>query len=283
MDDDDAAAALDVERSEREAFADLLAAADGTEAAKLIRWWRQGRDGLAVSAPSLPMTLFNRVFGLGLEAGPDDDDALLADLAARLGPERSARFGVQPAPGPLGDAWRERLRALGYEPRLQSLVQMARDLVVAPQPAVAPAPGLALIEAGAAESLAFATTAATGFGMPPWFVPWLQRLPGRAGWHCFVALRAGAPVAAATLFVRAGIEPGSGWLGIAATLPESRGLGAQRSLMLARLALATRLGCRLATTETGAPQPGKPHPSYSNMLGCGFRQVALRTSWALPA
>ncbi|MBL8286902.1 MAG: hypothetical protein JNL85_02875 [Rubrivivax sp.] len=274
---DEAATALDVERSEREAFADMVAAADGTGAAALVRCWRLGRDGLGVSTPSLPMTLFNRVFGLGLEAGPDD--ALLADLAARIGPVRSPRFGVQPAPGPLGDAWRERLRALGYEPRLQSLVQMARDLGEAPQPPVAPAPGLEIVEADAGDSHAFAATAATGFGMPAWFVPWLQRLPGRAGWHCFVATRDGAPVAAAALFAQGGI----GWLGIAATLPESRGLGAQRSLMLARLARATRLNCRLATTETGAPVPGKPHPSYSNMLGCGFTQVALRTSWAPPA
>ncbi|MBX3636107.1 MAG: GNAT family N-acetyltransferase [Rubrivivax sp.] len=284
---DDAAMAPTVERSELVAFEDLVRAAAGTAAQPLVRCWRQGADGLVVQAPSLPMTLFNRVFGLGLQAGPDD--ALLADLAARQGGERSPRFAVQPAPGALGDAWRARLQALGWQPRLQSLVQMARDLVRYPQAALPPAPGLTVREAGADEAERFAATAVAGFGMPPWFVPWLARLPGRAGWHCLVAERDGRPVGAAALFVQRlpggdgdGDIGGIGWLGIAATLREHRGLGVQRSLMQARLALATRLGCRVATTETGAPESGQPHPSYSNMLGCGFRQVALRTSWAPP-
>jgi hypothetical protein len=274
---DDAALGLAVELSEREAFEDLVNAAAGTDAAPLVRCWRQGPDGLTVHAPSLPMTLFNRVFGLGLRAGPDD--TLLEDLAARLGAERGPRFAIQPAPGALGDAWRDRLRALGYQPRLQSLVQMACDLARAPHADVAPASGLVVREVRADDAVHFAAPAVAGFGMPPWFVPWLQRLPGRPGWHCLVAERQGAPVAAGALRVHGDV----GWLGIAATLREHRGLGAQRSLMLARLALATRLGCRVATTETGAPEPGQPHPSYSNMIGCGFRQVALRTSWALPA
>lgn len=280
---DDAAMALTVERSELGAFEDLVRTAAGTAAEPLVRCWRQGADGLAVQAPSLPMTLFNRVFGLGLQAGPDD--ALLADLAARQGGARSPRFGIQPAPGPLGDAWRARLQALGWQPRLQSLVQMARDLVRDPQAALPPAAGLTVREAGAGEAEPFAAAAVAGFGLPPWFVPWLARLPGRPGWHTLVAERDGRPVGAAALFVQGvpGADGDVGWLGIAATLREHRGLGAQRSLMQARLALATRLGCRVATTETGAPEPGQPHPSYSNMLGCGFRQVALRTSWAPPA
>lgn len=269
--------ALEVERSEREAFADMIAAAEGTEAARFVQGWRHGPDGFAVGTPSLPMTLFNRVFGLGLEAGPGD--TLLDELAARLGPERSPRFGIQPAPGPLGDAWRERLRARGFEPRLQSLVQMARDLHAMPQEAVAPAPELEVGAIAAAEAEAFARTVVAGFGMPAWFEPGIGRLPGREHWHCFVAARDGIPVAAAALFVRDAV----GWLGVATTLRDQRRLGAQRALMLARLANATALGCRLATTETGAPEPGQPHPSYSNMLGCGFRQVALRSSWAWPA
>jgi hypothetical protein len=279
----DTTSALEVERAEIAALSDLMTAATGTAAETHVRSWRQGPDGVVTSAPSIPLTLFNRVWGLGLEAGPDD--ALLADLWARLGPDPSPRFGIQPAPGPLGDAWRERLRALGYEPRLQSLVQMARDLKADPQHATAPAPGLDLQEVGPDEAESFATTAATGFGLPEWCVDWLARLPGRSGWHCYVARRDGAPVAAAALHVQKGNDrhSGRGWLGIATTLPAARRLGAQRSLMLARLARATALGCRLATTETGAPVAGKPHPSYSNMLGSGFTLVATRTTWARPA
>jgi GNAT superfamily N-acetyltransferase len=274
------APALEAERNEVEAMTDLGAAASGSAAAPYLRTWRQGPDGCVTSMPSLPFTLFNRVWGWGLEAGPDE--AVLADLWQRLGPQSSPRFGIQPAPGPLGDAWRDALRTLGYLPRLQSLVQMVRDLGAEPEPAASPAPGLDVREvdpARPAEVAAFARTAATGFGLPDWFADWLARVPGRPGWHPFVAWRDGEPVGAAALHVHGA----RGWLGIATTLPAARRLGVQRSLMQARLARATALGCRIATTETGAPEPGKPHPSYSNMLGCGFRLAATRTTWARPA
>jgi hypothetical protein len=272
-----AALALEVERAELMAWDDMFAAVRDSPLAERMRGGRLGADGLVVSAPALPLTLFNRVFGLGLDADPDP--ALLDELQQRLGDARIPRFGVQPAPGPRGDAWRELLRARGYEPRLQRLVQMARDLQAAPQDAVAPAAELELQEVGRDETMDFARTAIAGFGLPAWLDDWLARLPGRAGWHCFVARRAGQPVAAAALQV----QGARAWLGVAATLPEQRRLGAQRSLMLARLAKATALGCTVATTETGAPEPGQPHPSYSNMLGCGFQQVAMRTTWAPPA
>jgi hypothetical protein len=271
------ALALEVDSGELAACADLFAAAAGSAAAPRVRCARHGPDGLLLSVPTLPMTLFNRLFGLGLTAGPDP--ALLDGLPARLGDAMVPRWAVQPAPGALGDAWREWLGAHGYEPRLQRLAQMARDLRAEPQPAVDPAPGLEVHEVGPLDAARFAGPVVAGFGLPAWCDDWLRQLPGRPGWHCMVASRDGEPVAGAALHLRGA----HAWLGIAATAPRQRRQGAQRSLMLARLARATALGCRIATTETGAPEPGQPHPSYSNMLGCGFRQVATRTSWARPA
>jgi hypothetical protein len=212
-----------------------------------------------------------------VEAAPDA--ARLDELDARLDPAPCPRLAVQPAPGPRGDAWRQLLRERGDEPRLQRRVQMARDLRAAPQPATEPSSGLDVHERGPGGARPFAATVVAGFGLPPWSEGWLQRLAGRPGWHSFIADRDGASIATGTLFVHDGI----GWLGIAATLPMPRGLGAQRSLMLGRLARATALGCRIATTETGAPAPGQPHPSFSNKLGCGFRHVATRTGWARSA
>lgn len=276
MSDITLAHALDAERSERQAFGDLLQAAATTTAAPQVGSFCDGADGLVVDVPTLPLTVFNRVMGLGLAAGPDT--ARLAGLFARLGRELSPHFAIQPSPGALGDAWRDWLRAQGYAPCRPSFVQMARCLVQAPQPPGNPAPGLRVIAAGVEDAQRFAATALAGFGMPAWSKPWLRSLPGRRGWHCFIAEADGTAVAVGALYVRAGL----GWLGMGTTLAAYRRRGAQRSLMAARLARATELGCRLATTETGAPQPGQPHPSYSNMVGCGFQQVALRTSWARP-
>jgi hypothetical protein len=75
----------------------------------------------------------------------------------------------------------------------------------------------------------------------------------------------------------------SAWLGMAATLAQARNQGAQRSLMLRRLADAQRWGAASATTETGEPMPGQPSPSFHNMIGCGFRVCGYRTNWKAPA
>lgn len=310
-----AAAARRGEILEREAWADLFEAGAGLPAvARRIAARRVGADALAISVPALPLTLFNRVIGAGIDGGPDSPGGSdwLDTLPAFFDRAPPGRWAVQPAPGPHEAAWADRLAARGHRPLPQRIAKMARDLVAWPEsggraigpaagaatgsarsagtstgaamgaaadaPAGALPPALVVDEAGAAEAAVFAAAIVDGMGLPPWFGDWLRALPGRAGWHAYVARRDGAPVAAAALFVR----DGGAWLGMATTLPAARRTGAQRALMRRRLADATGLGCTIACTETGEPQPGEPHPSYSNMLGCGFERVATRLSWARP-
>jgi GNAT superfamily N-acetyltransferase len=117
------------------------------------------------------------------------------------------------------------------------------------------------------------------YDMPATFANWLGRLPGRPGWHCFAAFDGDEPVATGAMFVAAEL----GWLGMGATLPSHRGLGAQTALLAARVTLAAELGLALVVTETGVARTGMPGPSYRNILRAGFRESYVRPNYALPA
>jgi hypothetical protein len=54
-------------------------------------------------------------------------------------------------------------------------------------------------------------------------------------------------------------------MGAAATLPEFRGLGAQKALVERRLADAKALGCTIVAVETAELTLEKDAPSYRNM------------------
>jgi len=121
-------------------------------------------------------------------------------------------------------------------------------------------------EAGEKEAKAFAETFVRGYGVPELMRDWLARLPGRRGWHCFVAYDGATPAATGAVFAHGG----AGWLGVAATLPEHRRRGAQGALLAARIRAAAEAGCGVVVTETGALVEGKPSNSYRNILRAGF-------------
>jgi GNAT superfamily N-acetyltransferase len=124
----------------------------------------------------------------------------------------------------------------------------------------------------------FGEVAARGFGLPRPAARWLSSIVGRPGWHCFMAFDGETPVATSAIF----IDGSAGWLGVAATLPDYRGRGAQPALLAARIDAAARQGCTILTTETGVPLPGEPGPSYANIQRAGFRIAHLRLNLCKP-
>lgn len=125
----------------------------------------------------------------------------------------------------------------------------------------------------------FGDVAARGFGLPRAAARWLAAIVGRSRWHCFMAFDGETPVATSAIFV----DVSAGWLGIAATLPEYRGRGAQPALLAARIEAAGKQGCTILTTETGVPLPGEAGPSYTNIQRAGFRIAHLRRNFCKPA
>lgn len=224
---------------------------------------------LALVYPQVPARELNRILGFGLDqpATEADLDALIDFTLQRGAP---ATVSLAPAAGPslaTIEGWlRRRGFAEGYP------WQKFRH---AGQPARPAATQLAIEET--ADGPEFAATLLKGYGMPPLLQEWVALLPGRPRWHCFVARdRAGGEaVAAGALYAERGI----GWLGLAATLPEQRGRGAQGAILAARMARARALGCTEVVTETGVPGPAGPGPSYRNILRAGFVPAYVRPNW----
>jgi GNAT superfamily N-acetyltransferase len=123
----------------------------------------------------------------------------------------------------------------------------------------------------------FADTIVAGFGMPAILKPWLEALPGRDGWRCFLALAGNEPAAGAAMRVADDL----GWLGLGATRPEHRRKGAQSALLAARIAAGLAHGVDGFATETGRPLPGEPGPSFANIQRAGFQIAYDRSNWAL--
>jgi GNAT superfamily N-acetyltransferase len=247
------------EVAEIEALRDLFAAAPDDEV-----------DELGIGVLELGEALAVRV--RVASGAPEVNHALGITTARQLGSivpfYGSTRHIVSPAPGVhLDGALRER----GYEPGY-AWMKFARELDSAPEASTE----LAVVEVGPEGREEFGRVAAEGSGMPRQFASWLAQLPGREGWHCFVAYAGLTPAATGALHVHEDL----GWIGIGATLPAHRRRGAQSAILAARIRRAAELGCTLLVTETGEQVDERPSNSYRNILRAGFEPQYLRPNYA---
>jgi GNAT superfamily N-acetyltransferase len=121
----------------------------------------------------------------------------------------------------------------------------------------------------------FARVIVGSFGLPESAKPLPANVVGRPGWSCFVAYEGDAPAGAGAVFV----HEGTGWLGMAGTLPAFRSRGAQSALLAARIEAARLQGCSVVITETGELEQGRPSASYRNILRAGFREAGVRPNY----
>jgi GNAT superfamily N-acetyltransferase len=90
------------------------------------------------------------------------------------------------------------------------------------------------------------------------------------GFHCFVAEVNDVPIAGGVLHIHDTIALVDG----AATVPQYRGLGAQKALLTARMHYAREHGCTYAVSRTGAGSI-----SHQNMEKLGLSIVARSRAW----
>jgi GNAT superfamily N-acetyltransferase len=208
-------------------------------------------------------TMFNRAAGLGLDQ-PVTEESLDEILAFLDGTRGYVSLAPEAQPVELtqwlearglapGYAWTKFTRPVAGPPQADTELRVER------------------VETGDAFGLA----AARGFQVPDLFEDWLARLPGREGWHCFVAFDGDEPAGAGALYVTGT----TGWLGIGATIPEHRGKGAQSALIVERIEAAAALGCEILITETGKPVNGRAGPSYRNLVRAGFEPAYVRPNY----
>jgi hypothetical protein len=223
---------------------------------------------LAGVAASFDALAFNRVLG---REGNGIDDATLQQLA-ELYREAGVRRMFLPRPPGLDVATDEALRARGFR-RHNRWVKLWRP--ASPAPAV----GSSLIARPLPrrEMPLAAAVLAAGFGQPAELGALLAAPIGCPGWSHFAVDRGGRPAAVAGLF----IHGDACWFGPAATLPEHRGLGAQKVLIAARIAAARAAGCRLLVSEAAEPLPERPAISFGNLRRLGFVEAYRRPNHVL--
>jgi hypothetical protein len=251
------------ESGELEAFRDLYAAAPdglGARAEEL-------GGALCLRLEAAPTSaMFNRVLGLGLRGAATM--AALDELAAFFGEEIAWCVALAPqAEPPELPSWLERRGFVsGY-----GWAKFRRGVADPPEARTA----LRVERVGASNTEAFAETFVRGYGTPAFFREWLARVPGRDGWHCFLASDGDVPAGAGALYVAGQV----GWLGIAATLPEHRRKGAQGAILAARIEAAAASGCEAVVTETGQLLEDRPSASYRNIARAGFDEEYVRPNY----
>ncbi len=234
-----------------ESFADVTA----LDGARLV---------LAPEAPGSPM--LNRIVGLGVGAAASEAqlDAALAALPRGLSFYVAVAPAAQPADLPL---W---LQARGLEPSW-GWMRFHRD--VAAIQAADTALRIAMVQ-GHADAAAFAHVVRESYGLPHAVEARVARAPD-SGWLCWVAYHGDEPAGAAGMYAAEGV----GYLGLAGTVAEHRGLGAQSALLAARVRHAAKLGCDLLVTETGERTGDRPSNSYRNILRAGFEESEVTAHW----
>jgi GNAT superfamily N-acetyltransferase len=200
------------------------------------------------------------------------------DSGAGSGPDGEARVDakVPISPGePEAEAAVELLRSRGYEPGY-AWMKFVRD---AHEPRFRASEEVEVRRVEPGDESPFGAIAATGFGLPAWAAVFFAGLPGRDGWHCYLASVGAEPQACAAMLVDGEVAQ----FGIAATLEPARGRGCQPALLRRRILDAAAAGCTTLFVETGERVPDRPSPSYRNILGAGFEEAYLRPNWSQAA
>jgi GNAT superfamily N-acetyltransferase len=249
------------ELGELEAFRSLCSGSEGAYVADI-------GGALCTAVEATPRSaMLNRALGLGLrtpatEAALDGIAAFFArhgvayaitltpDVAPADLPERLERRGLA-----RGYAWQKFTRDTGHVPRAPSELRVERI--------------------GPERAHAFGDVFTRAYGAPSSIQPLVERLPSLRGWHCFLAFAGDTPAATGALYVTGEI----GWLGVAGTLPDLRGRGAQGAIIAARIETARGAGCTVLVTETGVPAGGDAGPSYRNLVRAGFEPAYARENY----
>jgi len=214
--------------------------------------------------PESPM--LNRIVGLGVESAATEADVDQALAAMGTG----VTFYVAVAPGARPAELPEWLRARGLEPGWGWMV-FRRDV----NPPASAATNLGVVEVDTlVHAEAFGHVVRASYELPETIEPRLARMRD-AGWQCWVALDGDEPAGAGALFAAEGVA----YLGLAGTLSEHRGKGAQSALLAARIRRAAELGCDLVITETGERGGDRPSNSYRNIVRAGFTEYAITANW----
>lgn len=223
-------------------------------------------DASMVSA--VDILAFNRVIGLGFDG--NITESLLDQIIQEYKSNNTARFFLQLHPNILSDKVKELLNKKGFT-YYNNWCKLHRDN--SPVNSTFSLIDTKRIFKGSSE--VFADILLKSFEWDFKLKPWLINFVDRNNWIHYIGYYNGKPVSTAALY----IEGKFGWLGLGATLPEYRGLGAQQKLIAQRILDGIRLGCEHFIVETAEPKPDKKVQSYNNLINIGFKPAYTRPNF----
>jgi hypothetical protein len=261
---------LAVERLEVEAWVRLLGALPAELRARLGIEIVQDGSATSFLTPGSDVPTVNRTFGLGLEE--ELTPTRLERTAARYDSAGIRRWMLEWMPAALPRSAHELFIARGGRVATPMLKLCARTRQL---DTGTPSSPLRVVEIGADEAQTFEATVATPLGVTPELSPMVRSTVGQEGWHHYVVLDDGRPIAGAAMYAH-----GAGaWFGLAATAITQRGRGAQRALLARRGSDASKLGCRWVCAETPPDTVDRPNPSYRNLRRAGLDTLYERAHY----
>jgi GNAT superfamily N-acetyltransferase len=236
-----------------------------------------GADGFRYLGPAamlgtnrFDILAFNRVVGLGI-GEVQFSAAQMEEIKVFYRDQGVPRFFVQVPPSERSGSVGDLLEDSGGR-HYNDWVKLVRPADAPLRKAVS---GLEVLPFGPERASEYARLMELGFGWPEGAGRFFANVVGRPGYRHYFALHRGVLVAAAALYTDGELAAMAG----AATLPEFRNQGAQNLLLEVRLAAARQSGCRWMVAETARELPGKPVPSFRNMLRNGFRVAYYRPNY----
>lgn len=226
--------------------------------------------GWAVAMRNDPVEYWNKALGIGVGTPVS---AELVDEVVEFYRSRDIRMAVMPiAPAHLPIDWDEiRLRhgLTAGSPWVK--LGAAIDELKPETP-----PGVRVEAVGEADFDEWASVTLRGLGT---YEDRLMRMVSAGatspGFHPYAVREDGEFIAGATLFVNGAV----GSLNATGTLPRSRGRGAQKALIAARVRAARSAGCRWVVAEAVLPPRGDVNPSLLNLERIGMRRLHVRQNW----
>ena len=254
----------ELERIELRAILDFFAAAPPEVANELdlaVLELADGGAAFSIGAEPKPL-LFNRVLGL-------TDHGHLSELEG-WSRARDCPLAVSVSGG--AELERE-LGRRGYE-RSRTYMKFRRDS----GPAHEHTTSLQVSQLDREHAHEFGAVVTTVFGVPEPMARWLAALCERESWICFGAFDEDGLVGTGAAYV-AGKHA---WFGIATTLPQARGRGAQTAILARRVDAARAAGARVFSVETADRADGEAGPSFRNVARAGFEEAFRQQWWLRP-
>jgi len=270
--DDARALAIEADRIEARAWADWFTAISPELRSACGIAVRTVADATLLIAPQIPLTLFNRVIGLGMTqpARAEDLDAAVSAFVDAGSPTFAVAWGMYSEPAALTAELDARFPASSRRPALAKMMRGA-----APPPSVTSDLRVVPVDRSLIGETDRALARANG---APHLAGIFVSLLWRPRWHLYAVLDREVVAGGAALF----LDGGSAWLGMAAVLPEYRRRGGQHALMVQRIRDAIVAGASRIFTETEEPSEPRANPSLNNMERCGFRKIWSRTHFVGP-